>query len=124
MPEYFQTDLLTADNTTNFGKFGVLLKYNNDTNTYYYESSNFTEPYYTKGYNVLSVPTVFINNKFLGIDYNIFQNDRVNARLTEVIDANVLDIVYNETLIQKLLNKGSSVNLLFTTEDNEWMQIT
>ena len=124
LPEYFQTDLLTADNTTNFGKFGVLLKYNNDTNTYYYESSNFTEPYYTKGYNVLSVPTVFINNKFLGIDYNIFQNDRVNARLTEVIDANVLDIVYNETLIQKLLNKGSSVNLLFTTEDNEWMQIT
>ena len=74
-------------------------------------------------YNVLSNFAVFINNQFLGYEHGI-SNQTQDTRLTEVIDANVLDIVYNETLIQKLLNKGSSIDLLYTTEDNEWIQIT
>ena len=119
----FQSDLLTADNTKNFGKFGVLLKYDNDTNSYYYETSNFTTPYFNFDYSVLNNFTVFINNQFLGYEFFVF-NQTEDSRLTEVIDANVLDIVYNETLIKKLLNKGSSIDLLYTTEDNEWIQIT
>ena len=121
LPDILQADLLTVDNTINFGKFGVLLKYDNDTNSYYYESSNFTNPYFKYNSTILYNFTVFINNKFLG--YELF-NQTEDSRLTEVINANVLDIVYNETLIQKLLNKGSSVDLLYTTEDNEWIQIT
>ena len=112
----FRSDLLTVDNTKNFGKFGVLLKYNNDTNTYYYESTNFTTPYYEYS------DAIFINNKFLSYYGNSIRT--ADSRLTEVIDVNVLDIVYNETIIQKLFNKGSSVDLLYTTEDNEWIPIT
>ena len=95
-----------------FDKLGVFLKYNNDTNSYYYEASNFNNNY----------SYVFINNQFLSFQNN--QTQTQNSRLSELIDANVLDIVYNETLIQKLLNKGSSIDLLYTTEDNEWIQIT
>jgi len=65
--------------------------------------------------------TVFINNKFLGYSDYL---QTPNSRLTELIDANILDIFYNETLIEKLFDKGSSINLLYTTEDNEWIKIT
>jgi hypothetical protein len=125
LPTLFRDDLMTVDNTKNFGLFGVFLKYNNDTDTYYYESSNFTSPYFENDYEYtpFSRFSVFINNQFLGFDGDQYSQSQ-NSRLTKLIDANVLDIVYNETLIQKLLNKGANVNLLFTTEDNEWIQIT
>ena len=122
LPTYFRNDLITLDNTKNFGLFGVLLKYDDETDTYYYESSNCTRPYFEHPYSAFTF-NVFINDKFLGFDGDQY-TQTANTRLTEVIDADVLDIVHNGTLIKKLLDKGLSINLLYTTEDNEWMIIT
>jgi len=113
-------NLITCDNTKVFGKFGVLLKYDDTINEYYYKSTNFSFTYFSVSSAVLYNYVVFINNKFLGYDSN---NKMEYTKQIELIDDNVLDIVYNEILIKKLLDKGTNINLLYTTENNEWIEI-
>jgi hypothetical protein len=45
IPSNFDNEITTIDGTKNFGKFAVLLKYDNSSDTYYYESSNLLSPH-------------------------------------------------------------------------------
>jgi hypothetical protein len=65
--------------------------------------------------------TTFMNNELLSFEEYTPQTQ--HSKLFGINNANVLNIYYNGVLIDKKINKGSKSELLYTSNNNEWVKL-
>jgi hypothetical protein len=62
-----------------------------------------------------------MNNELLSFEEYTPQTQ--HSKLFGINNANVLNIYYNGVLIDKKINKGSKSELLYTSNNNEWVKL-